>query len=195
MPVEETDRGTFIFNSKDLCMVEHLDKMIDSGITSLKIEGRMKSVHYLAATVHTYREAIDAYYLSPGNFRAENRWKETLKSATSRGYSSNFYFGDPGADALNYTDAKPQNEYTFVGIVLRQTGPDQCLVLVKNKLFVHDPVEILSPGKTVRKDTILELADDNGRPLDFAQPNSKVTIKLTDSCATNDMIRRVQINK
>jgi putative protease len=192
LPVEETARGTFIFNSRDLCMVEHLDKMRDAGIASLKIEGRMKSVHYLAAVVQTYREAIDACYLSPGKFQAKSRWKQTLASVTSRGYSTNFYFGDPGPDAINYTDIHPKAEYVFIAKVLRPAGSGQCLVLVKNKLFAHDPVEILSAGQPLRNDTILNILDAAGRSLAFAQPNSEVTLRLTSDCCPDDLIRRIE---
>jgi U32 family peptidase len=138
LPVESTGRGTFILSAKDLCMVEHLDKMIDAGITSLKIEGRMKSVHYLAAVVQTYREAIDACCLTPGGFQVRSHWKRTLESVSSRGYSTNFYFGNPGAEAVCVTEDNPRPGTLFMARVIRPTGPGQCLVQVKNKLFPNE---------------------------------------------------------
>ncbi len=194
MPVEESERGSFIFNSRDLCMIEHLDKMIDSGISSLKIEGRMKSVHYLAATVHTYREALNTYYASPQTFRVKNRWKEALASVTSRGYSTNFYLGPPGPQAINFFDTTPGPEHLFIATVLGQNENNHCRILVKNKLFVNDKISILSAGQPIRRDVILEIYDDNGQPLAFAQPNSVVNIKLMDECHPNDLIRRMEIS-
>ncbi len=194
LPVVETERGTFIFNSKDLCMIDHLDKMINAGITSLKIEGRMKSIHYLAATVHAYREALDAYYRSPTNFRTNNRWKETLTAVTSRGYTTNFYFGHPGPETVNDSDNHPSTEQVFIGQVLGRSGPGRSLVRVKNKLFLQEKVNILSPKKPVREDTILEIVDEEGRRLDFAQPNSVVSIRLKHDCFPNEMIRRIKTN-
>ncbi|MEW6077673.1 MAG: U32 family peptidase [Thermodesulfobacteriota bacterium] len=192
LPVEETERGTFVFNSRDLCMVDHLDKMIGAGIAALKIEGRMKSIHYLAAVVHTYREALDACCSNPGEFQVKSRWKHTLASLTSRGYSTHFYFGKPGPEAVCNAGINPQPEIVVIAKVLRQTGPGQCLVQVKNKLFSHDPVEILSPRQPIRFDTILQINDTDGAPLDFAQPNTVVTVTLSQNGHPNDLIRRAK---
>ena len=193
MPIETTKRGSFIFNALDLCMIEHVDKMIAAGISALKIEGRMKSVHYLAATVHTYREAIDTYYDSPEEYRVKDRWRRTLASVTSRGYSTNFYFGYPGPESINSTDTRPPLEVVFIAQVLVQAAlPDRTLVKVKNKFFVGDAVEILSPGRPVRKDTILRIYDADGIPQEFAQPNSVVSLQLGKKCYPRDMIRRIE---
>jgi putative protease len=190
LPVEETDRGTFIMSARDLCMIDHLDKMIAAGITALKIEGRMKSVHYLAAVVQAYREAIDACCLKPGEFQVEDRWKRLLASVSTRGYSTNFYFGKPGPETAWQTGISPQPESIFVARVIRPTGPGQCLVQVKNKLFARDPVEILSPRRPARNDSILQIFDAKGSALAFAQPNSIVTVRLDGDCRPNDLIRK-----
>lgn len=190
IPVEASDRGTFIFNSRDLCMIEHVDKMIGAGIHSLKIEGRMKSVHYLAATVHTYREAIDACYDSTEGFVVQNRWKQTLASVTSRGYSTNFYLGRPGPEGINQSDTPPPVEQVFIAKVLRRIGPGRCRVLVKNKLFVDDAVSVLSPGHPVRNDRIKTIFDKEGALPAFAQPNSVVDLALDGDCYPDDLIRR-----
>ena len=193
MPIETSGRGSFIFNARDLCMIEHVDKMIAAGISALKIEGRMKSVHYLAATVHTYREAIDACYASPGEYRVKTRWRQTLASVTSRGYSTNFYFGQPGPETLNITDINPPLEYVFIAQVLGQAAASgRYFVRVKNKFFVDDTVEILSPGRPVRQDVILKIYSADEKPLDFAQPNSVVSIALEKKSYPKDMIRRVE---
>ena len=193
MPIETSGRGSFIFNARDLCMIEHVDKMIAAGISALKIEGRMKSVHYLAATVHTYREAIDTCYASPGEYRVKTRWRQTLASVTSRGYSTNFYFGQPGPETLNITDINPPLEYVFIAQVLGQAAASgRYFVRVKNKFFVDDTVEILSPGRPVRQDVILKIYSADEKPLDFAQPNSVVSIALEKKSYPKDMIRRVE---
>ena len=192
LPIEETGRGSFIFNTRDLCMIDHVDKMIAAGIASLKIEGRMKGCHYLAATIQTYREAIDACRRAPGTYQAQDRWRRTLAAVTSRGYSTHFYFDDPGSAGFNYAGTGPEPTYTLVALVLDRVGPGRCRGRIKNKLFCRDRVEILSPGRPARKDIILEITGADGRPLAFAQPNSEVTLSLNGNCYSDDLIRRIE---
>ncbi|MFO8047415.1 MAG: U32 family peptidase [Desulfosudaceae bacterium] len=192
LPLAEDDRGTYIFNARDLCMIEHLDKMIAAGITSLKIEGRMKSIHYLAATVKTYREAIDACYRDPEGYRPAPEWLETLNAVNTRGYGTNFYLGRPGSADLNYANRKPARGRTFIAKVISQDRQGGTLVQVRNKLFRHESVRIMKPGSPDSPDTIAGIIDESGQSVDYAQPNSLVTLQLNASCRTNDLIQRLE---
>lgn len=143
-PVFEDDEGTYIMNSKDLCMIEHIDDVIESGVSSLKIEGRMKSIFYLAMTVKMYREAIDAYYADPENFKVDPEWKKNLSKISHRRYSTGFFYGNKGEQS--YESSSYVREYEIVGIV-RSYDKDTKTATIeqRNRVFNGDTVEIIRP--------------------------------------------------
>lgn len=188
-PIAEDARGAYIFNSRDLCMIEHLPEMINAGICSLKIEGRMKSIHYLAGVVKVYREAIDAWYGDPGTWRVRNRWLAELSAISHRGYCTGFYFGDPDQTAANLDDVIHPG-YRFVAKVLGQTPDGGSRVLVKNKIVSGDAVDILTPGAPTRQDTIQRIVDAHGAAQPLAQPGSTVILYLGRPAGALDLIRR-----
>ena len=192
-PLTEDNRGSYIFNSRDLCMIEHMGEIIESGIDSFKIEGRMKSVNYLASTVKVYREAIDSYYSSSENYKINPRWIEELSSINNRGYCTGFYFGDPDQILPNYTKNMPTGAHLFLGKVIQKAGG--CLVYLeaRNKIFKGENVEVLGRKGPLVKDKIIDISDSDGQSLPFAQPGSKVTALLNNECFPNDLIRRVEI--
>ncbi|MBW1899677.1 MAG: U32 family peptidase [Deltaproteobacteria bacterium] len=190
MPIEEDSRGTYIFNSRDLCMIEHIPEMIHAGITSLKIEGRMKSINYLASTIKVYREAIDAFYADPDNFRVKKEWINQITSINHRDYCTGFYFNDPDQVAPNYINSKPLEGHKFIGKVLEDKGQNLSLIQVRNKIFTDDRIEILAKNGPVRHDTIFEIINSNQHRMDFAQPGEVVSIRLNQPCQHNDLIRR-----
>ncbi|MFP4446061.1 MAG: peptidase U32 family protein [Desulfosudaceae bacterium] len=192
LPVAEDRHGTYIFNARDLCMIDHLDRMIAAGITSLKIEGRMKSIHYLASTVKVYREAIDAYYRDPDRYRVDDAWRRTLAAVNSRGYSTHFYLGTAGAADLNETNEKPPVQRTFVAKVLHQDKAGDTCLEIRNKLFRRDRINILRPGCPDTIDTIDKITDAQGVSLEHAQPNSVVTVRLRVFCRPHDLIQRLE---
>jgi len=192
-PLTEDDRGSYIFNSRDLCMIEHIREMIESGIDSLKIEGRMKSVNYLASTVKVYREAIDNYYSSSENYKINPRWIEELASINNRGYCTGFYFGDPDHVLPNYTKNKPTGAHLFLGKVLQKAGGHSAYLEVRNKIFKGENVEVLGRKGPVVKDKIIDMSDSDGQSLPFAQPGNKVTALLNNEYFPNDLIRKVEI--
>lgn len=191
MPLEEDDRGSYIFSSKDLCMIDHIDEMIESGVISLKIEGRMKGINYLASTVKVYREAIDTYYENPKNYRVKEEWIDALSHVNYRGFCTGFYRGDPDQVIPNYAGSTPQTDHRFIGKVKRIVSPGVIDVEVRDKMFAGDPVEILKQKGPAERSTIRAIRDQQGRPIPFAQPGSRVTISLSGACAPNDLIRRV----
>ena len=191
LPIAEDDTGSYIFNSKDLCMIEHIPEVIDSGIFSLKIEGRMRGINHLASTVKTYREAIDAYYENPGDFRVQEDWLYQLASVRHRGYCTGFFFDDPNQILPDYENMK-NNGHLFVGKVLEDTQSSDVKIEVRNKIFNGDRVEVLKTKGPPTPDRINAIFDENGLPLSFAQPGSKVFISLNHDYSTNNLIRKVQ---
>jgi len=191
-PIAEDPRGAYLFNSRDLCMIEHLPEMIYAGICSLKIEGRMKSIHYLAGVLKVYREAIDAWYGDPDAYRVKSRWLAELSAISHRGYCTGFYFGDPDQTAANLDDII-QPGYRFVAKVIEKKPDGGARVLVKNKIVSGDAVDILTPGAPTREDTIQRIVDGDGVTQSLAQPGSTVTLYLHQAPQALDLIRRREI--
>jgi putative protease len=188
-PIAEDTRGAYVFNSRDLCMIEHLPTMIEAGICSLKIEGRMKSIHYLAGVVKVYREALDAWYGDPKTYRVQDGWLAELSTISHRGYCTGFYFGEPEQTAANLDDII-HSGYRFVAKVLAKASDGGVRVRVKNKIVTGDTVNILAPGVPTREDTIQRITDPDGTTQSLAQPGSTVTLYLKKPPRALDLIRR-----
>lgn len=171
-------------------MIAHVPQMISAGITSLKIEGRMKGIHYLATTVKTYRAAIDAYLDAPGDYAPRPEWLESLGRIGNRGYCTGFYLGDPDQTLPNYAGSRMEDQH-FIAKVIRQIDRHYTCVNVRNKFHTDDPVEIISAAGPDRRDCIQEIRDRNDRPVPFARPGSIVTIKLQNAGSPNDLIRKI----
>jgi putative protease len=188
-PIAEDPRGAYIFNSRDLCMIEHLPAMIEAGIGSLKIEGRMKSIHYLAGVVKVYREALDSWYRDPQAYQVQPHWLSELTAISHRGYCTGFYFGDPDQTAANLEDPVHPG-FLFVAQVNRRMPDGGNQVQVKNKLFSGDAVDVLSPGVPTRKDHIEKIVDEYGIEQPLAQPGATVTLYLNTPAQRLDLLRR-----
>ncbi len=146
-PIEEDERGTYIMNSKDLCMIEHIPEIIKSGITSLKIEGRMKSMFYVATIVRAYRKAIDSYLADPDNYKFDNTWLAELNKASNREFTTGFYFDKPDNEDQNYVTNAYSREYDFLGVVREyDESTSMALVEQRNKINVGDEIEVFGPG-------------------------------------------------
>ena len=189
-PVAEDGRGAYLFSSRDLCMIEHLPKLIETGIDSLKIEGRMKGINYVASVVKTYREAIDRYYDDPGNYRTAEHWLRELDGISHRPYGTGFYFGSPVPPPHGETGKASGTLQRLIGKVLSDTGDGRIRLDVRNKFHRGEPVEVLTRRGPARKDRILDLLGEDGEELAFAQPNARVTAVLEGGCEKNDLIRR-----
>ena len=146
MPVEENDRGTFIFNSKDLCMIGHIPEMIEAGINSFKIEGRMKTALYVATVARTYRRAIDDYFESPELYEKNMPWyRSEIGRCTYRQFTTGFYFGKPDDDAQIYDNSTYVVESVFLGIIEEVTDDGRIRLTQKNKFSVDDRIEVMKP--------------------------------------------------
>lgn len=193
-PVIEGVDPEFFFNSKDLCMIEYIPEIFESGITSLKIEGRMKTAYYVATTVRAYRMAIDAYYEDPDNWKFNPMWLDELKKGSHRDYSTGFYFDRPDSNAHNYESASYIRNYDFIGIVRdyeEETGLH--IVEQRNKMWVGDNIEIIGPFKETMYSKIEAMYDEEGNPIESA-PRAKQIVKLKlDTKLDKDFILRKPI--
>ncbi len=197
MPVYENERGTFIYNSKDLCMIEHMDKLIESGLSSFKIEGRVKSEFYVATVVGAYRRAIDAYFEDPEHYVVNPEWLEEIKKVSHRDYTTGFYFGKPGTSEQNYATSSYIRDYEMVGVVVGyhpETGLAE--VIQKNRFFKGSTVEFVRPVGKFFSQTITELFDEHGAPLEVAnRPQSKVYVKTLEPVEPDTFIRQERTAK
>ncbi len=188
-PVEEDGHGTYVMNSRDLCLVEYLPQLVDAGVTSFKIEGRMKSRYYVAATTRIYREALDRYRDNPQGWRCDPLWLEELDKVSHRPYDYGFLFGRTDAK-IHSIDSRYQRRYDFVGQVLAVGGDGMALVEGKNRFFPGERLELIGPGMRQAIFTVSGAESDGGQPLEVIQPNARARLRLPDGCRPGDMLRR-----
>lgn len=188
-PVFEDGGETFIFNSKDLCLLPHLPELIDAGINSLKIEGRMKGIYYLASVVRIYRAAMDSYHKDPAGYETASSWMEELCKISHRGYTTGFLLGAP-RDLDHQYDSRYIRTHEFVGIVEARGETGEPVVGVRNRLESGDTVEVISRDHCVRSFTIGEMATPDGARLQAANPNQKIVLTAPFPLAPMDMLRK-----
>lgn len=191
-PIEEDERGTYIMNSKDLCMIEHIPELIEAGVCSAKIEGRMKSIFYIAEVISAYRKAIDSYYENPEGWTFNPEWMDELKKASHRAFTTGFYFEYPN-DAQNYSTSNYIKTYSFNGIVLSYNDETkEALVEQRNKMVIGDEVEFFGPDAKCFKQVISEMKDyETGESiLEAPHPKQKILIKTEEPVFENYMIRK-----
>lgn len=191
-PVEEDERGTYFFNSKDLCMIQHIPQIIESGIDSLKIEGRMKSIFYVAVTVDAYRRAIDQYYADPEVYEFDPALFDELCKVSHRDFTTGFFFDAPGCEEQNYDSSSYVKDYVFLGLVKdydSETG--MALVEQRNKMVIGDHVEIFGPGTGFFEQTLDVMLNEEREPIEAApHAQQMVYIKMKEEVKPNFMIRR-----
>ena len=194
MPVFENERGTFIYNSKDLCMIEHMDKLIKSGLDSFKIEGRVKTEYYLATVVKAYRDAIDKYFEDPDAFETDPKWLTEIKKVSHRDYTTGFFFGKPDGNEQNYETSSYIRNYELLGIVESYDKEKKLLsVIQKNRFFKGSEVEFLRPEGEFVKHKIEYMEDENGEELEIAnRPQSIAKIRIDTPLAPDTMMRGVR---
>lgn len=191
MPVYENERGTYIFNSKDLCMIEHIPELIESGIDSLKVEGRMKTALYVATVARTYRLAIDDYLKDEAYYRSRIPfYREEIAKCTYRRYTTGFFFGKPDSEAQIYDNNTYIKEYTYLGIVNREAD-GRFSIEQRNKFRVGETVEVMKPDGSNRNLTVKTITDENGNPMESApHPRQKLYIDLGAELDCYDILRR-----
>lgn len=179
-PIAEDANGTYIMNSKDLCMIEYLPELLNAGISSLKIEGRNKSEYYVALVVNAYRQAIDLYYKDPGNYKLPLELKNELYKVNHRKYDTGFFFREPKAEGIIYDSNFHIKDYDMVARVISYDEESNIATCVQRNKFVKgDNLEILSPGSYNKSFVAEELYNENGEEIDMCQhPNMIFRIRV-----------------
>ena len=192
MPVYENERGTYIFNSKDLCMIEHIPELIDAGIDSFKIEGRMKTALYVATVARTYRKAIDDCKEDPELYRQNMEWyKEEIGKCTYREFTTGFYFGKPGADAQIYDNNTYVKNFTYLGTVENVDERGFAKIEQKNKFSVGEMIEIMKPDGRNLQVEVKGIYDAEGQAQESApHPKQELYIDLGVAPEEYDILRR-----
>lgn len=200
-PVYENERGTYIFNSKDLCMIEHIPEMVEAGIDSFKIEGRMKTALYVADVARTYRIAIDDYFKSPEKYKKNMDWyKAEIAKCTYRQFTTGFYFGKPDENTQIYDTNTYVNEYIYLGIVeealntLNIKGEDCngnfAKITQRNKFCVGDTIEIMKPDGRNVETKVLSLTTTDFEKVDSApHPQQVLFVELDEEIEVYDLLR------
>ena len=192
LPVYENERGTYSFNSKDLCMIEHIPELMESGIDSFKIEGRMKTALYVATVARTYRRAIDDYKQSPELYREHMAWyQEQISNCTYRQFTTGFFFGKPSDEAQNYDNNTYVKEYTYLGSVGERNEEGLYRIEQRNKFSVGESIEVMKPDGANITVTVQRIVDEEGHDMESApHPKQVLYIDLGQPLAMYDILRR-----
>jgi len=191
-PIIEDGSGTFIFNSKDLCMIEHIPELIEAGVTSFKIEGRMKSSFYVSTVVRAYRMALDAYLNSPENYVFQRKWLDEVGKVSHRSFTTGFFFGKPGHESQNYKTSSYIRTWDFVGIVKSYDEKEKTAVIEqRNKINKGDYIEIMQPNG---RDIMLKadnMRDMDGNLIDSTpHPQMIFSMKVPEPVEVNSILRK-----
>ena len=191
-PVFENERGTYIFNSKDLCMIDHIPDLVAAGIDSFKIEGRMKNALYVATVARTYRRAIDDYVEDPEKYRCNIKWyDEEIRKCTIRDFTTGFYYGKPSEEAQIYDNNTYIREYTYLGRVKKCDPDGTVYVRQKNKFVRGEEIEIMKPDFSNVTAVVLRIEDMDGNEQESApHPEQELRLRLSGRCDENDILRR-----
>ena len=191
LPVYENERGTYIFNSKDLCMIEHIPEILDAGIDSLKIEGRMKTALYVATVARTYRKALDDFMESEEKYRANMEWyKAEIGKCTYRQFTTGFYFGKPDENTQIYDSNTYINEYIYLGIVGEIDEKGLIRIEQRNKFCVGDVIEIMKPNGDNVETKVLAMFNEEGETMESCpHPKQLVYLQLDKLPDVYDILR------
>ena len=195
-PIEEDERGTYILNSRDLCMIESIPELVEAGISSLKIEGRMKSVFYVATVVAAYRRAIDAYFEDPEHYAFCEEWMTELKKVSHREFTTGFYYHKPTNHDQNYQTSAYTRDYTFTGMV-RSYDPETGYAIVeqRNKMVIGDEIEVFGPHTDFFTQVLEEMYNEEGEPITAApHPQQILKIKMAKPVDAHFMLRKKKEN-
>lgn len=191
-PIEEDSRGSYILNSRDMCMIDSIPDLVDAGVTSFKIEGRMKSMYYVATIVSAYRMALDAYLSDPENYEYKDYYFTELCKASHREFTHGFYYNKPTDKDQNYLTSDYTRDYSFVGLVKGfDDSTGRTIVEQRNKFSVGDTVEIFGPRVPFYEEVITEMFDEEGNPVDSApHPQQILQIRFKNKPEEDFIIRK-----
>ncbi|MCD8052980.1 MAG: U32 family peptidase [Lachnospiraceae bacterium] len=190
MPVFEDERGTYLYNSRDLCMIEHVPELADARLDSWKIEGRMKTALYVATVTRAYRQAIDDYFEDPEKYYRRLPWyQEEVRKCTTRRFTTGFFFGRPGAEAQTYEDSTYCRDYIYLGTIETEEG--RPFLRQKNKFSLGEELELMRPDGSNLPVTVRSLTDEEGHALESApHPAQKIYPDLGISLREYDVLRK-----
>lgn len=191
MPIEENERGTYIFNSKDLCMIEHIPELIDAGIDSFKIEGRMKTALYVATVARTYRMAIDDYLEDPKKYEMNlSKYRTFISQCTYRQYTTGFFFGKPDETTQIYDCNVYERDYVYLGIVGDQVGEMEYSLEQKNKFYQGQKIEVMKADGNDIEVEVVSIKDEDGNEMESCpHPKQKLKINLGIELEKGDILR------
>lgn len=191
MPVFENERGTYIFNSKDLCMIEHLPELLEAGVDSLKIEGRMKTALYVATVARTYRKALDDYAISPELYRQNMPWYlDQISNCTYRQFTTGFFFGKPNEESQIYDNNTYVKEYTYLGIIGEEKD-GMYRIEQRNKFSVGEKIEVMKPNGDNIEVTVKRILTEDGTEQESApHPKQVLYVDLGICVDQYDILRR-----
>ena len=191
MPIEENERGTYIFNSKDLCMIEHIPELIDAGIDSFKIEGRMKTALYVATVARTYRMAIDDYLEDPKKYEMNlPKYRTFISQCTYRQYTTGFFFGKPDETTQIYDCNVYERDYVYLGIVGDQVGKMEYSLEQKNKFYQGQKIEVMKADGNDIEVEVVSIKDEEGNEMESCpHPKQKLKINLGIELSKGDILR------
>lgn len=192
MQIAQDDRGTYVFNANDLCMIRYIPELVNAGVSSFKIEGRMKTVNYTATVTKQYRAALDSYESDPENYVFDEYWADELDKASHRPFSTGFFFGKPGADAQCYDSSVYMRDYGFIGKVIDYDIEKKMLKIEqRNNFKVGETVEIMPPRGRHMELVLTEIYDDKFAPISVApHPQQIVYIPYDETVEKNSILRR-----
>ncbi len=192
LPVYENERGTYIFNSKDLCMIEHIPELVKAGINSFKIEGRMKNALYVATAARTYRTAIDDWFSSPEKYESRlDYYRAEIRKCTMRDFTTGFYFGRPDENSQIYDNNTYIKDYTYLGFAEEHAENGMFLLHQKNKFSVGEVVDIMKPDGNDIEAEILGISDEEGNAMQSApHPKQALWVRLSAAAENGDILRR-----
>ena len=192
LPVEENERGTYIFNSKDLCMIEHIPELFEAGIDSFKIEGRMKTALYVAVVARTYRQAIDDYMKDPALYASKiPYYQEEISKCTYRQFTTGFFFGKPTHETQIYDSNTYVKEYTYLGIVEAVNAEGMYKLEQKNKFYVGETIEIMKPDGRNILAQVKGMKDAEGNPMESCpHPKQEIYVAFDEALEVGDLLRR-----
>ena len=191
-PIEEDGRGSYILNSRDMCMIDSIPELINAGVTSFKIEGRMKSMYYVATIVSAYRAAIDAYLADPDNYEYDEKYFKELCKASHREFTHGFYFNKPTDKDQNYLTSEYTRDYSFVGLVKGyEESTGLTVVEQRNKFEVGDVIEVFGPRTEFYEETITEMYDEEGNAVTSApHPQQVLQIRFNQRPEVDFIMRK-----
>ena len=193
MPVEENERGTYIYNSKDLCMIDHIPDLIDAGVVSLKIEGRMKTPFYVGTVIKAYRRAIDDYFQDPELYEKNREYYlEEVSKASHRDYTTAFYYGKPDGNQQVYTNNSYIRPFDFIGVVMEDSDEDgYAWIEQRNKFSVGEEIEVMPAKGESFSMTVTEIWNEEGEAVESApHPQQRLHVKFTQPVRAFDMMRK-----